>query len=75
MQEGILNEPTRENAQRLMESFSHQMGLHFTNLLFVTVASDGTFRTANYSSEGSLTKEAVKLIAKHMEEWADSFGE
>lgn len=73
MREGILNEPVRESADRLLETFGDQMGLRFTHLMFITIAEDGTFRTANYSKEGGLTKEAVKLIAKHLSDWAESF--
>ncbi len=73
MQEGILNEPVREAAQHLIEVFGAQMGLEFTHMIFVTVAEDGTFRTANFSDHGPLAKEAVKLIAKHLDGWADSF--
>ena len=73
MQEGILNEPVREAAQRLMEVFGDQMGLSFTHLIFVMAAEDGTFRTANFSEHGPLTKQAVKTIAKHLDGWAESF--
>ena len=73
MKEGILNEPVREAAERLMAVFGEQMGIRFTNLIFITAAEDGTFRTANYSKEAPLTKDAVKLIAKHLGEWAESF--
>jgi len=73
MKEGILNEPTREAAERLLHTFGEQMGLPFEYLLFVTITEDGTFRTANYSGEGALTKEAIKLVAKHLSDWAESF--
>jgi hypothetical protein len=73
MREGILNEPTREAAERLLDIFGQQMGLGFTHLLFVAVAEDGTFRTANVSREGGLTRDAVRLIARHIGEWADTF--
>lgn len=75
MREGILNEPVREASERLMHTFGEQMGIPFEYLLFVAIAEDGTFRTANYAPAGSLTKEAVKLIAKHLDTWADSFEE
>ena len=75
MQEGILNEPVREAAQRLIEVFGDQMGLKFTHLIFVMVADDGTFRSANFSENGPLTRDAVKMIAKHLDGWADSFGD
>ena len=75
MREGILNEPTRESAEKLMEAFGNQMGLQFTNMIFITIAEDGTFRTANYSNDGPLTKDAVKLIAKHLDQWAEAFPE
>jgi hypothetical protein len=73
MREGILNEPTREAAERLLHTFGEQMAIPFEYLLFVAIAEDGTFRTANYSGEGALTKEAIKLIAKHLDEWAETF--
>jgi len=75
MQEGILNEPVRENAERLLETFSDQMGIRFEQLLFVVVSEDGTFRTANYSKGPGLTVEAIKLIAKHLQDWAGKYGE
>ncbi len=75
MREGILNEPVRESAEKLMRTFGEQMAIPFEYLVFVAIAEDGTFRTANYSPSGALTKEAVKLIAKHLDSWADSFGE
>jgi len=71
MQEGILNEPVRESAEKLLVNFSDQMRIPFTHLLFITVAEDGIFRTANYSKSGPLAPEAVKLIAKHLSDWAD----
>ena len=75
MQEGILNEPVREAAEMLMRVFGQQMGAQFSHLIFVAVTSDGVFRTANCSNEGALTRDAVKLIAKHLDAWADSFGD
>ena len=75
MREGILNEPVRECAERLMEAFGDQMGLRFGNLIFIAVTEDGLFRTANCSNDAPLTKEAVRLVAKHLEEWAETFGE
>lgn len=73
MQEGILNEPTREAAERLAQEFGAQMGLKFTNLMFVAVADDGTFRTANYAKGEPLPAEAVRMIADHLKEWADRY--
>jgi hypothetical protein len=75
MQEGILNEPVREAADQLLTTFSDQMRLPFTNLMFITVAEDGTFRTANYAKAEALTADAVRGIAKHLNDWADTFGE
>ena len=43
--------------------------------MFVVISEDGQFRTANYSKQAPLTKEAVKLIAKHIDQWAESFEE
>lgn len=73
MQEGILNEPVREAAERLIETFGDQMRLKFTHMIFVTVTEEGVFRTANFSEHGPLTREAVKGIAKHLDGWAESF--
>jgi len=76
MQEGILNEPVRENAQRLLETFSDQMGTPFEQLIFIAVAEDGVFRTANYSKGAqALSVEAIKLIAKHLSDWAEHYGD
>jgi len=73
VQEGILNEPVRESADALIKNFGDQMGIPFTNLMFIAVGADGTFRTANYAKDTVLTKEAVKMIAKHLELWANQF--
>ena len=73
MREGILNEPTREAAERLLHSFGEQMNIPFEYLLFVAIAEDGTFRTANFSEQGPLTRDAIKMIAKHLDGWAESF--
>lgn len=75
MQEGILNEPVREAAARLLSVFGEQMRLGFSHLIFVAVTEEGEFRTANFSEAGPLTKEAMKLIAKHLDGWAEDFGE
>lgn len=73
MQEGILNEPTREAAEKLMAVFGEQISLQFDHLIFVAVTEDGEFRTANISKDGGLTRDAVKLIAKHLDQWANDF--
>ncbi len=75
MREGILNEPVRENAEKLLKTFGDQMGTPFSNLIFIAVAPDGTFRSANVGGEFALTKEAFKMIAKHLENWADTLEE
>lgn len=73
MQEGVLNEPTREAAEKLTQEFGAQMGLTFTNLMFIAVADDGSFRTANYAKGEPLPAEAVRMIADHLKEWADHY--
>ena len=75
MREGILNEPVRESAEKLLSTFSDQMGTPFSNLIFIAVAPDGTFRSANFGGEFALTKEAFKLVAKHLENWAETLEE
>ena len=73
MKEGILNEPVRESAEHLLKTFGEQMRVPFTNLIFIAIAPDGTFRTANCSSEKFvLTKEAVEIIAKHLIQWGQT---
>ena len=72
MDGGILNEPVRECAEKLMDTFGEQLGIGFTHLLFIAIADDGTFRSANFSEGSSLGADAVRLIAKHLDEWADS---
>jgi len=74
MEGGILNEPVRESAEKLLENFGAQMGIPFDSLMFIAVAEDGTFRTGNFSQENKLTVEAIKMIAKHLNDWADSYG-
>jgi hypothetical protein len=73
MREGILNEPVRESAERLLKTFGDQMNLGFTHMIFVAVSPEGEFRTANYSTQGPLHKEAVKQIAAYLDRWADQF--
>ncbi len=74
MQEGILNEPVRESADKLLENFSAQMGIPFDTLMFIAAAEDGTFRTANINKGNPLTVSAIKVIAKHLNDWADGYG-
>jgi len=75
MQGGILNEPVREQAEKLMKMFGEQLGFHFTNLVFVAVTEEGVFRTANCSKEFPLNAEAVRLVAKHLTDWANTLEE
>ncbi len=75
MEGGILNEPVREAAERLLDSFGEQLGLGFEHLLFIAVADDGTFRSANYARGVGLNAEAIRLIARHLSEWADTVEE
>lgn len=77
MQEGILNEPVRESAESLMQNFGDQMGMPFAHLMFIAVSEEGDFRTANYSKSGfpGLTVEAIRMVAKHLNDWADMYGE
>ena len=75
MEGGILNEPVREAAQRLLDSFGEQMGLSFEHLLFIAVAGDGTFRSAHYTMGLGLNAESIRLIARHLNEWADTVEE
>lgn len=75
MQGGILNEPVRENAEKLMTSFGEQLGLKFKHLIFIAIDEEGVFRSGNYAKELTLNADAVRLIAKHLDSWADSFEE
>jgi len=72
MDGGILNEPVRECAEKLMDTFGEQLRIGFTHLLFIAIAEDGTFRSANFSKAYPLNADAVRLIAKHLGEWADN---
>lgn len=73
MQEGILNERVRDCGTALLEAFGDQMRLPFKALLFVAVDEEGNFRTGNMTESVPLTAEAVKMIAKHLSDWADLY--